>query len=255
MSVRMLTKDLLSLLGDLVLTAPVEAGLAGCSGILVHTARVMENAEIGEQNCLIGTSTNGWAVGHTWTEAGGYLPPTLLPVNYVRALTVSLKKLLTKDNAGDHVTEIRREGDEVVFMEDPDLFGDGFKQRFGYGNLDDWPRGLFPLLASVHLTAPPDLKPVENRTDFTASLLAPFLKIADKRSGTLSLYRVHHSLAVHVQIGVTYRGLIMPSKGWNESSLADGQAPEIGVYAADLPPLPEPEDAEESEQEPAGVSS
>lgn len=254
MSVRMLTKDLLALLNDLVLTAPAEAGLAGCSGILVHTARVQENVEIGEQNCLIGTSTNGWAVGHTWAEAGGYLPPTLLPVNYVRALTVSLKKLLTKDNAGDHVTEIRREGDEVLFSEDPDLFGDGFKQRFGYSNLDDWPRGLFPLLSSVHLTAPSDLKPVENRTDFTASLLAPFLKIADKRSGTLSLYRVHQSLAVHVQIGVNYRGLIMPSKGWNDSSLADGQAPEIGVYAADLPPLPEPADSEESDKEPAEVS-
>lgn len=254
MSVRMLTKDLLALLGDLVLTAPAEPGLAGVAGILVHTARVQENAEIGEVNCLIGTSTNGWAVGHTWTEAGGYLPATLLPIQYVRALTVSLKKLLTKDNQGDHVTEIRREGDEVLFSEDPDLFGNGFVQRFGYGNLDDWPRGLFPMLASVHLTAPKDLKPVENRTDYTASLLAPFLKVADKRSGTLSLYRVHQSLSVHVQIGVNYRGLIVPSKGWNDSSLADGQAPEIGVYAADLPPLPEPEEAE-AEPAPAGTSA
>lgn len=255
MTVRMLTKDLLYLLNDLVLTAPAEAGLAGCAGILVHTARVQENAEIGEQNCLIGTSTNGWAVGHTWTEAGGYLPPTLLPVNYVRAPTVSLKKLINKDNAGDHVTEVRREGDEVVFSEDPDLFGDGFKQRFGYGNLDDWPRGLFPMLQSVHLTAPSDLKPVENRTDYTASLLAPFLKIADKRNGILSLYRVHQYLPVSVQIGANYRGLIVPSKGWNDGSLADGQAPEIGVYAADLPPLPDPEETEGAEQEPAEVSS
>lgn len=255
MSVRMLTKDLLALLNDLVLTAPAEAGLAGVAGILVHTARVQENAEVGEVNCLVGTSTNGWSVGHTWTEAGGYLPPTLLPIQYVRALTVSLKKLLTKDNAGDHVTEIRREGDEVLFMEDPDLFGNGFVQRFGYSSLDDWNRKVFPMLATTHLTAPTDLKPVENRTDYTASLLAPFLKVADRRSGTLSLYRVHQSLAVHLQIGTSYRGLIVPSKGWNDSSLCDGQAPDVGVYAADLPPLPEPEDAEESEQEPAGVPS
>ncbi len=243
MTVRMLTKDLLALLNDLVLTAPAEAGLAGCAGVLVHTARVQENAEIGEQNCLVGTSTNGWAVGHTWIEAGGHMPPTLLPVQYAHALIVALKKLINKDNQENHVTEIRREGDDVVFQEDPDLFGNGFTQRFGYGNLDDWPRGVFPMLASVHLTAPSDLKSVENRTDYPSSRLAPFLKVADRRSGTLSLYRVHQYLPTHVQVGVNYRGLIVPSKGWNDSSLADGQAPEIGVYAADLPPLPEPEPA------------
>lgn len=241
MSVRMLTKDLLSLLGDLVLTAQTEPGLAGVAGILVHTSRVQEHAEVGEVNCLVGTSTNGWAVGHTWVEAGGFIPPTLLPIQYVKALIVALGKLLTKDNKADHVTQIDREGDEVVFAEDPDLFGGGFTQRFGYGNLDDWPRSLFPTLTSVHLTAPSELKPVENRTDFTASLLAPFLTVANKRSGTLSLYRVHQTLAVHIQIGFNYRGLIVPSKGWNESDLADGKAPDVGVYAADLPPLPDPE--------------
>jgi hypothetical protein len=255
MSVRILTKDLLVLLGDHLLTASEEAGLAGCAGILLHTAKVEENAEVGAVNCLVATSSNGRAIGHSWIEAGGSVLPTLLPVNYVRALIESLKKLINKDNRNEHVSDLRRDGEDIVIAEDPDLFGHGFTQRFAWSDLDTFPRTVFPLLTSMHLTAPPDLKPVENRTDYTASALAPFLTIANRHSGSISLYRVHQSVNVHIQIGLSYRGLIAPSKGWNDSDLADGLAPDIGVYAADLPPLPDPEDAEESKQEPAGVSS
>jgi len=247
MSVRMLTTDLLSLLNDLVLTASDEAGLAGCAGILLHTSRVDEGAEPGGTNVLVGTSTNGTAVGHCWAEAGGTLPPTLLPIQYVNALRVALGKLITKDNRATHITDLRRDGDDVVIAEDPDLFGGGFTQRFGAGDLDDWPRGAFAVLGTVHLTPPTDARPVENRTDFPAARLTPFLVIAQRHGGQLSLYRVHQALNVHIQIGVHYRAVVVPSGQWNDSG-TDGGGPDIGVYPADLPPL---KTADEPNPEPA----
>jgi len=242
MSVRMLTKDLLALLDDLMLTAQAEPGGAGYAGMLLHTSRVNEGDDPGAaKNCLVGTSTNGEIIGHTWTEAGGHLPATLLPVRYVTPLRLALGKLFNKDTKETHVTDIRREGDHIVIAEDPDLFGGGWSQQFAYGDLDHWPRSVFPLLAQINLVAPTTLRPVENRTDFPARRLAPFVTIAGRRSGELSLYRCHQSLNVHVQVGWQYRGLLVPSTGWNDSS-GEGGSPDCGVYAADLPAIVTAED-------------
>ncbi len=238
MSVRMLTVDLLSLLNDLTLTSATEVGLSGYAGILLHTSRVDEGPEPGCTNALVGTSTDGVTLGHCWAEGGGELVPTLLPIQYVNALRVALGKLLTKDNKASHVTDLRRDGDDIVIAEDPDLFGHGFSQRFGVGNLDDWPRQAFTVLGSVHLTPPQDMRAAENRTDYAASRLAPFLTIAARHGGQLSLYRVHQSLVVHVQVGNSYRGLLVPSGDWNDGNGAGG-GPDIGVYPAVLPPLAE----------------
>ncbi len=149
---------------------------------------------------------------------------------------MSLNKLLTKENRETHVTELRHDGSRIVIAEEPDLFNGGWSAQFAYGNLDDWPRDVFALLSEVHLTAPADMKPAENRTDFPANRLSPFLTIANHRKSQVSLYRAHQGLNVHVQIGFNYRGLLVPSSGWNDSS-GEGRFPDCGVYAADLPPL------------------
>jgi hypothetical protein len=237
MSVRLLTAELLCLLDDLVLTAQTKPGHAGCPGILLHTSRVDEGTEPGSAtNCLVGTSTTGEIVGHTWTAAEGHLPATLLPLQYVTPLRLALSKLITKDTKETHVTDLRRTGDHIVIAEDPDLFGGGYSAQFAYGDLDGWPRGVFQAMASGHLVAPSDMRPVQNRTDFPARRLAPFVTVAGRRSGELSLYRCHQSLNVHVQVGWQYRGLLVPSSGWDTTS-GEGGSPDVGVYAADLPPL------------------
>lgn len=244
MSVRMLTRDLLSLLNDLVLTATLEPGLSGCAGILLHSSRVDEGLEPGAGGVLVGTSTNGVVIGHCWVEASGNLPPTLLPIQYVQALRVGFGKLINKDNKETHYSEIRRDGDQIVIAEDPDLFGGGFSQQFAYGDLDDWPRSVFGLLGEVHLVAPTDRKQVENRTDYGSDRILPFVTISARHGGRLSMYRVHQSMNVHVQVGFHYRGLLVPSGQWNDGDLCDGAGPEIGVYPADLPPIKVPEGAE-----------
>lgn len=252
MSVRIVTTDLLDLLDDLVLTAQSVPGGAGCAGILLLTEQVDEGSEPGGTNCLIGWSTTGETIGHCWTAAGGYLPPTLLPIQYVQPLRMSLRKLLTKDNKETHVTDLHRDGDRIVIAEDPDLFGGGWSAQFAYGNLDDWPRSTFGLLSSVHLAAPSTMRPVQNRTDYPINRLLPFLTVASHRNGRVSLYRCHQSLNVHVQVGWQYRGLLVPSGGWDDTS-GEGSSPDIGVYAADLPPLSTTVDDEAQGAEPVSV--
>jgi hypothetical protein len=231
----MLTTGLIRLLEDAVPTAQTEPGLAGYAGVLLHAADVEEGGEPGRKRSLVGTSTNGVAIGHCWVDGSGDLRPTLVPIQYVQTLRAALPKLLTKDNKQNHVTELWRDGAELVIREEPDLFDTGWGVRFSFGDLDDWPRDVFGLLASVHLASATTWKRVENRTDFPSKRLAPFLAIAGRHGGNLSLYRVHQGANVHVQIGSSYRGLLVPAAGWNESSSADGDAPDIGVYAPDLP--------------------
>lgn len=238
MTVRMLTTNLLSLLDDMVLTAAPEPGTAGYAGVLLHVADVEEGTEPGKLRCLVGTSTTGVTMGHSWVEASGYLPATLVPIQYVNTLRAGLSKLLPKKNKENHLTELGRDGGELIVKEEkeePDLFEGEWRTEFKYGDLEDWPRNVFPLLASAHLATPPDWKPPKNRTDIESKRLAPFLRIAGRHGGAIKVYRPHQRANVHIQIGYRYRGLLVPSVGWDESSANDGAAPDIGVYAADLP--------------------
>ncbi|MFE2751505.1 hypothetical protein ACFXGA_05825 [Actinosynnema sp. NPDC059335] len=240
MSVRIITADFLALLDDLIPTAAPEQGVAGYAGILFHSDRVEEGSDPGKTNVLVGTSINGISVGHAWTEAGGTLPPTAFPIQYCHALKVSLKKLLTKDNRETHVTEISRDGDLVVIQEDPDLFGNGFKQSFEQGKLSDFPhRTAFGVLGEVHVTPSEHRGPRTPRVDFSAAEMAKFAAIAARHGGTIEVFVAHQRMPVHIQIGWRYRGIIIPAS-WSDE-MSDGVEPSIGVYPCDLPD-PEPGD-------------
>jgi hypothetical protein len=234
--IRLLTVDLLALLGDLLHTTPTEPGMAGCYGILLHSARGYAGNEPGQTGLLVGTSTNGQAIGHTWVEAAGDLPPMLWPVHDARAVIASFKPL-TKDNK-EHVAEIRSENDTVVIAEDPDLFGNGLAVSFGPANLDDFPRRTWQLLTEVRLSTPDD-GPAMARTDFGPKVMAPFIAVAKSRNSFVQTYRHHQRTPMLIQIGQTYRGALMPAS-WDEVA-HNGVAPECDVYPADLPALPDAE--------------
>jgi hypothetical protein len=231
--IRLLTIDLLGLLGDLLHTASAEPGTAGCYGILLHSARGYAGDEPGQTGLLVGTSTNGQAIGHTWIPAAGELPPTLWPAQDVRAVIASFKPLV-KDNK-EHVSEVRIEDGTLVIAEDPDLFGNGLAVSFGPASLDDFPRNTWQLVTEVRLTAP-DNGPALARTDFGPKVLAPFIAVAKSRNTFVQTYRHHQRTPMLIQIGQTYRGALMPAS-WDEVA-HDGVAPECDVYPADLPALP-----------------
>jgi hypothetical protein len=66
---RRITGIVVDLLGDLTHTAGSD-GMA-TAGRLLHTARgYAEPGEPGKATLLVGTSTNTYVAGHTWTPAG-----------------------------------------------------------------------------------------------------------------------------------------------------------------------------------------
>ncbi len=243
MSVRIETKLLVEILADLALTASRGEGF-GTDGVLLHCAHGHYDDEPGKTSLLCGTSTNRIAVGYAFTAASGLLPPMLWPITEVDVVLGYAAKV--SKGKKDHALEIRREGDEVVVGEDPDLFGDGTSVRFTVGPIVEFPHTVWSTLKSVqlHPVVEVDGRRVASglRTDYTPAYLAPFVKIGAHRGEQLKTFRYHQRRAVHIQIGPRYRGLVMPAS-WDEADGDGGAAPDVEVYAPDLPaPAPEGED-------------
>lgn len=258
MSVRVESGQLASLLTDLVATAAAaEEGLP-ISAVLLHSHRGYEGSEVGRVDLLVGSSTNRYAMGHSYIRAEGQLSdPVLLPVNDVHNLITALKRKCKgeKEDGGDkHAVRLGQSGDLVEVIEDPaqrDLFGEKlWSTKFPAGDLNDYPRGLWDVLRSGNQHAVPVVKDDKDRevrrlprVDLTAEVLAPFVAIAKRRKWVLEAYVRHHRLPVHIQIGPAYRGLIIPA---GYSDLDDGMSPDGDVYDPELPPRvePTPPDAE-----------
>lgn len=231
--IRVETAKLVQLLGDLAHTSGEYGATAG---ILVHTARGYRGDEPGQMDLLVGTSTNGWSVGHSYVASAGQEPaPMLWPIADARAVIASYKPRL-KDNK-DHAVEIRRDGNEIVVSEDPNLFGDGLTLRFTEGDLGKYPRNVFAALSDVHLRPGDDFEVARPRTDFTAAQLAPFVAVAKAHSAPVELYRYHQKMPALVQIGWQYRGLLATTHYPDDSDAA--AVPSADVYAC---ALPEPEE-------------
>lgn len=230
MTLRIDTAELVAMLTDLVHTAgEPEAGAVG--GVLLHTARGWQGVEPGRTALLVGTSTNRFAVGHTYTACSGSLPPMLWPVQDVKAVVAVLKPLAKED----HAVEIHAEDDQVRIIEDADLFGQSMTLTFGVGDLTKYPRQVWGVLTDVHVTVRngADTVPAMPRTDISPAALKPFVTIATRRKDPLEVYRYHQRRPVLIQIGGTYRGAIMPIS-WPDGD-SDGEMPSGEVWAPQLP--------------------
>jgi hypothetical protein len=230
--IRIDTARLVQLLGDLVHTAAVGSGGAA-EGILLHSARGYLGDEVGMTDLLVGTSTNGIAVGHTYVQAYGRdSRPMLWPLADARAVVAAFKPKAASNK--EHVVEIRRDSavGEIVVCEDPDLFGDGLSIRFTEGPAAQFPR-VFPAL-----NVPPERADDEDatlpRSDYTAQALSPFLKVARARGEAIETYRYHHRGRVLVQIGPHYRGAVTPWQAWTDRP-GEGTEPGAEVHAVALP--------------------
>lgn len=230
--IRIDTSQLVNLLTDLVHTA-AEPEAGATAGVLLHGTDGHLAGEPGRTTLLAGTSTNGYAVGHTYTWCKGFLAPTLWPIADVKAAVAVLKPRAKRKG---HVTDIRREDGGIVIAEDPDLVDEGLRLSFAVGNLDDYPRNIWQVLV-----APPEgvLQAYDSdipnlpRTDILPSQLAPFVKVASRRSEYLKVFRYHQRRRVLVQIGDSYMGALTP-KSWPDHD-SDGIEPSCDIHAPDLP--------------------
>jgi hypothetical protein len=231
--IRIDTKEFVNLLGDLIHTADHHSNDA--AGVLLHTSRgYPDPAEPGESDLLVGTSTNGRAIGHTWCAAFGQLPPMLWRLGDVRAV-ITVFKVLAKGKK-DHTVDIRRDGDEITVAEDPQLFGET-SVTFAAGSLEKYPRQLWRVLDGTYVsTLDTDAMP---RTDLDTASLAAFARVARRHGATIRTYRYHQRRPILVEIGNRYRGAIVPFR-WDEQSTAEGHQPDGDLYA---PVLPDPDEA------------
>lgn len=227
---RVETVKLVQLLADLEYTAA--KGLGGAAeGILLHSDRGYGGEDVGMTDLLVGTSTNGAAVGHTHIDAYGRLhQPTLWPLVDARAVTAAYKPRLASNK--EHVLDIELDGGQIVVREDPDLFGEGLTLRFDGGPVGKFPR-CWRALDAPHSAAYDD-EQTQPRSDYLTTALEPFVRVAKSRGEPLQLYRYHHRGRALVQIGERYRGAITPSSGWIDDG-RDGDEPAADMHVPDLP--------------------
>lgn len=261
MSVRVESGQLAAMLADLAATAAKAEEGSPVSSVLLHSTRGHEGSEVGRVDLLVGSSTNRFAMGHTYVRAEGHLTgPMLWPINDVHNLIATLKRKCRgeKEDSGDrHAVKISRVGELVEVIEDPaqrDLFGEKlWSTRFPLADLNDYPRGLWDVLLSGNRAVPSVTEDGREvyalpRVDITAEVLAPFVAIAKRRNWVLETYVRHHRLPIHIQIGPAYRGVVIPAS-YSDRDRTDGTTPDGEVYDPQLPARvePTPADAEHTD--------
>lgn len=234
--IRLKTKTLTDMLTDLTHTAMADpVAYPSMAGVLLHTDRgYPDPTEPGESDILVGTSTTYVHTGHTWVQCFGQTGPMLWPITDVRAVLSVFKPLAKKEK--EHSVDVRCDGGEVTVAEDPKLFGET-SLSFHTAPLDDWPRDRFTVLGTNYESRD-DTDP-SARTDFEHDWLSAFAKVAKRRGSAVQLYRRHQGRPVLVQIGSTYRGVLMPTRSWIEDDACGGDMPDTELY---VPELPDPDE-------------
>lgn len=241
MTVRIATKTLVGLLTDLLQTASDDPEMPVLNGVLVHTCRGHWGDDPGEVDILAGISTNRFTLGHTWTYVTGQLGDAPMWWDRIDILAV-LAVLRPLSKKTEHAVELRMSGPFVVVEEDRDLFGDGVSVQFPHRDPADFPgQSVYNVLAtrpSGEWTDAESGAQIDalRRTDLSSVHLQPFLTVGRRRGGIpLQTYRAHQNQIVHVQVGDTYRGALMPARyGYEE----DGDSPTAELYPPVWPETP-----------------
>lgn len=224
--IRVETKKLVGILSDLVHSSAPDGPN---SGVLLHSARGYANPdEPGVTDLLVGTSTTGRHAGHTWCAAGGQLPPMLWRLDDVLAVVTVLKAV--SRGVKEHMVDIVRDGTHVEVAEDPQLFGET-SMRITAAPLDDYPRDLWRAMEGIG--GKPLDEEMPARLDLAPGELAALAKVAKRRGEVVQTFRVPRSRRILVQIGGTYRGVVVA-----RADDGDDDVPDAELYA---PELPEPE--------------
>jgi S-DNA-T family DNA segregation ATPase FtsK/SpoIIIE len=236
MPVRVQTRSLLALLADLTHTTAKDPDAGAIGGILLHTGRGEIGEEPGQTDLLAGASTDLFVAGHTYTACSGQLAgePTLWALRDVKSVLAVFKASAKADEL--HAVDITRDGPLITIAEDPNLFDDGLRLSFAQMPIDNYPaasvyRNLDRETADKVENQLGDLVEALPRTDYATSKLDAFLKVASARKAPLQLYRTHQAEPILVQIGHTYRGVMIPSRYEPDG---DERRPDAEVHAPDL---------------------
>ncbi|WP_051637055.1 DNA translocase FtsK [Rhodococcus sp. UNC363MFTsu5.1] len=224
MAITIGTKALVDLLTDLVATA------SDVRGVHLRTVRGPDGDEPGDTTLLVGTSTNGAVLGHTWTQCTGELPPMIWPTASCDLVIGALKRLGKGDKL--HAVDVSLDGDTVTVVETATLFDDGARVEFQVGDLEPWPGDrLWRILAGPPLPTPRDERgddlPSTPRTTWAPGALATLLQIATRRKEALHLFETHSNQIHRAQIGERWVGAVAPLRAWDHD---DPEQPNTDVH-------------------------
>ncbi|MFC7450520.1 cell division protein FtsK [Rhodococcus daqingensis] len=224
MAITIGTKVLVDLLTDLVATA------GEVRGVHLRTVLGPDGDEPGDTTLLVGTSTNGAVLGHTWSQCSGQLPPMIWPTVNCRVLIGALKGLAKGDKA--HAVDVALEGDTVTVVEAATLFDDGARVEFQVGDLEPWPTDrVWRILDGAPLPTPRDDRgldmPSTPRSTWAPSSLTTLAQIATRRKESLHLFQTHSNQIHRAQIGDRWVGAIAPLTAWNHD---DPDKPNTDVH-------------------------
>ncbi|ALE77705.1 hypothetical protein WY02_03740 [Pseudonocardia sp. AL041005-10] len=257
MSVKVPTRALIGMLSDLIHTADLapDAGVLGA--VMVHTARGAIGEQPGDQDLLAGVSTDRFTAGHAYVGCDGQLTggPSLWNVQDCRSVIAVFKTAAKRDEF--HHLEVTRSAAVVTLREDPNLFDDGLSLSFAQQPLAQFPGPFLydylarPTADEVQLDDG-TMQGALPRTDLTGSNVASFVRIADRRRCSIRLFRTHQRESIAVQIGPTYRGILMPAR---YEPTSDERTPDNDVVAPDLEELHRLIDAERAAEQAAADSA
>lgn len=231
------TTDLINLLTDLLATVDTAPDAGAVGSVLLHTNRAQLGSEPGRTDILAGLSTDRAVAGHCYTACTGQLAtPMLWPVRDTQSVIAVFKASAKRDE--HHAVEIHRDGPLITVTEDANLFDDGLSLTFAAADPSAYPgpRIYRTLMRPTRDVIDPGRDPIKvghalPRTDIRQTALAAFSKVSKRRGMPVELYRTHQNEPVHVQIGHSYRGLLMPleyhAEGEERSPAAEVHAPDL----------------------------
>lgn len=243
MTIRIHTARLLELIADLTPTTHPDTDAGSLNGILLHSGRGYHvPGEPGLGDILVGTSTTGRFIGHTYAAAFGRMTqPMLWPADRAKHVA-SWFKTLAKDNA-DHTVELGYDGKtvQVKSIGDPMLFDHDGEDAVEFAGLDvdKFPRGLWDVLRWDTVSELAEDGPMQARSDLPAAALEAFAKVAGKRP--VEIYRFHPRRPILIGIGDRYRGAIYSERWEHMDKLQLGRSPFGEVHDPELPEITRPQ--------------
>lgn len=241
MTITVQTTKLIELIGDLKHTTNPDPDMGAVNGILLHTARGYHvPGEPGMGDILVGTSTTHYTVGHTYVPCYGQMSQAMLWPLASALLVVNAFKPLVKDNK-EHTLELAFDGTTVHVQGEKDLFDTGDVFEFKALSTDKFPRGLWNVLRwsdnpGQSGNGESDTAQLP-RVDFPAAGWAQFAAVANNHKEIIETYTYHQRRPVQIAIGARYCGAIIPQRWGDDKHPQAGRAPDVDVFAPDLPPV------------------
>ena len=209
-----MTKDLISILEVLKITAEQKGEVPEINGVWLYSTRGEYGEEPGQVDLLAGMSTDYTVAGHTYVpvEGGDLGDGFFLPLDELKAAEMRMKSVTEEE----HVMEIELDPvDEMVTIREYDK-DDGFNHRFPLVEVDfpadavkKWVNGTSSPLQDEMNQPLSDGKVMVLDTQAISTII----KVAKKKKVSgIPTVKVHRGAVHSIALGDDWRGAMLPNE-------------------------------------------